>query len=260
LRSGKGPFLIEERAVAIAPSAALYVLALERDRERSLQSAGDVLVVGSPVVDAKEHPSLSALPAAEEEARVVARTYRGSRLLVGAEATKAEFLKLVPGAMILHFAGHAVANEDAPFRSRIVLAPATGGEGAGDLYASEIGQLRLPETRLVILSACQTAEGRIWKNEGVESLARPFFAAGVPVVVASLWRVEDVATAELFPELHDQINKGNDPITALRNTQIAMIKSSDESRREPAFWAGFEVIGGASSASPGPWFEQRSRN
>jgi CHAT domain-containing protein/tetratricopeptide (TPR) repeat protein len=251
--SDTGRPLIEESTVAISPSATLFLLAREHDRELSLESPGNVLVVGNPTFDEGEHPGLEDLPAAEAEAREVGGGYPGAQLLLGADATKRAFLKAAPEATILHLALHAIANPVAPSRSRLVLAPEPGQPASGSLFAVEIGRLELPRTRLVVLGACETAEGRIWKTEGAESLARPFLAAGVPAVVASLWPVDDDATALLFTEFHRQIRRGIDPATALREAQRAMIASPDERWRQPSMWAGFELIGGVTEDSPGLW-------
>lgn len=251
--AGTGKRLIEDRTVAIAPSATLFLLACEHDRERSRESPGNVLVVGNPAFDRGEHPGLEDLPAAEQEAREIAGSYPGAQLLLGADATKRAFLTIAPEAAILHLALHAIANPVAPSRSRLALAPEPGRSASESLFAVEIGQLDLPRTRLVILGACETAEGRIWKTEGAESLARPFLAAGVPAVVASLWPVDDDATAVLFAEFHRQIRRGLDPAAALQEAQRSMITSPDERWRRPSMWAGFELIGGGAVDARGLW-------
>src|SRR5215218_4098707 len=115
----------------------------------------------------------------------VAALYPQAETLTGPWATKSRFLTEVGRYEIVHFAGHAISNEEFPLLSMLVLAPEAGSAGA--LMAHEIYGLKLERTRLVVLAACSTARARISPGEGVLGLARPFLAAGVPSVVASLW-------------------------------------------------------------------------
>ena len=109
--------------------------------------------------------------------------------------------------------------------------------------AREIYGLRLDRTRLVVLAACDTGNEYIPGSEGATSLARAFLAAGVPTVVASLWSVDDRATAGLFDRFHRFLIAGDDPVDALRKAQLELLHGSDPRDRSPRAWAAFEVIG-----------------
>jgi CHAT domain-containing protein len=78
----------------------------------------------------------------------------------------------------------------------------------------------------------------------VSSLARPFLAAGVPAVVASLWNVGDRATAPLLVAFHRRLRDGRDPLSALRAAQLELLRGPAPALRSPASWAAFEVFGG----------------
>ena len=115
----------------------------------------------------------------------------------------------------------------------------------GDLHGQD-GLLELDEVTnlklnadLVVLSACQTGQGRMWNAEGVSGLARAFLYAGSRGVLCSLWRVDDAATAELMVALDSGLKAGQAASEALRSAQIAMIQ--DE--RPPLEWAPFILIG-----------------
>jgi CHAT domain-containing protein len=96
--------------------------------------------------------------------------------------------------------------------------------------------------RLVVLSACETALGKEVKGEGLEGLTRGFMYAGARQVVASLWQVDDVATAELMQSFYEGMLKhGLKPAAALRQAQIAMWKQTRHAA--PYFWAGFVMQG-----------------
>ncbi len=149
-----------------------------------------------------------------------------------------------PANAVVHFAGHGVSNDDAPALSRLLLA----GPGRSDrsLFAHEIAAMRFAHTDLVVLAACRTSAGRIRRGEGVMSLARPFIAAGVPTVVASLWDVDDRATHALFVAFHRALRDGAPVAEALRAAQLAALSDHDAVVRNPANWASFAVIGGLS--------------
>jgi CHAT domain-containing protein len=111
----------------------------------------------------------------------------------------------------------------------------------GFLRMSEIFNLRLPAD-LVVLSACQTALGKEIKGEGLVGLTRGFMYAGAERVVASLWQVDDQATAQLMRHFYHGMLKDNlRPAAALRAAQIEMSKSSRWS--SPYYWAGFVIQG-----------------
>jgi CHAT domain-containing protein len=105
--------------------------------------------------------------------------------------------------------------------------------------------MKLARTRLVVLSACQTAIERSYRGEGAISIARPFIAAGVPVVVASLWTVDSDMTAELMIRFHRHRKRdGLSTVEALRQAQLDMLSSPGQQQRRPNSWAAFVAIGG----------------
>jgi CHAT domain-containing protein len=105
----------------------------------------------------------------------------------------------------------------------------------------DIYNLRL-DADLVVLSACQTALGKEIKGEGLVGLTRAFFYAGAPRVVASLWQVNDLATAELMKKFYrGLLERRLRPAAALRAAQIEM--SHDPRWKSPYFWAGFVLQG-----------------
>jgi CHAT domain-containing protein len=204
-----------------------------------------VLAVGDPAFDPNLF-RLPRLPGAEREARRIGDDYSGARLLVGPAATKSAFLRDAALSDIVHFAGHGVVTPEAPLLSHLVLAsePQTGASGA--LYARELFAARLPRTRVAILSGCQTADGHLSDTEGTSSLARAFFAAGVPAVVASLWAVNDAQTGDFFVAYHAELSRGVDPATALRQTQRRWLAESPDRWRSVSTWAGFQLFGATS--------------
>jgi CHAT domain-containing protein/tetratricopeptide (TPR) repeat protein len=144
---------------------------------------------------------------------------------------------------IIHIATHGLLNSRSPELSGLVfsLVDRQGKPQNGFLEAQEIYNLKLGAD-LVVLSACQTALGQEVRGEGLVGLTRGFMYAGVPRVIASLWKVPDQATTELMQKFYRGVlQQGLQPAAALRAAQISMWK---ESRRSaPYYWAGFTLQG-----------------
>jgi len=144
---------------------------------------------------------------------------------------------------IIHLATHSFMDNDNPHLSGLVLSmfDERGLPQNGFLQLYEIYNLRL-HADLVVLSACQTALGKDLKGEGIVGLTRGFMHAGVPRVIASLWAVEDAATAELMARFYRQmIVNGLRPAAALRAAQLDLSKL--KRYNHPYYWAGFVLQG-----------------
>ncbi len=232
-----GRYQIEDHLVSVAPSANFYVRALGR----SVAEPGDgpALIVANPSLASGEE-SLQPLAGADAEAAGIASLLRSASILRGSDATVEHFVKAAADASLIHFAGHAVVNPLRPELSSLVLAPDREGGGTR-LYARDIYRLRLPHVRLVVLSACDSANGKTVGDSPL-SLATSFIAAGAPTVVASLWAVDDAATSEFFNDFYGRLRQGIQPAAALREAQISSLRSGVIN---PATWAAFEVIGGS---------------
>jgi CHAT domain-containing protein len=235
-----GRFLVRDHAVSYSPSATLLLSDLSGPPQRFSHSSR-VLAVGNPVFD-RQTFQLPYLPAAEGEARRIASLYADQNPLTGRDATDTALERMVPGFDILHFAGHAVVVRDAPQLSHLVLA--SDGHSDGAVFSTEIARWKLTRTRLVILSGCNTADGKLSATEGPSSLARAFFAAGVPAVVSSLWAIEDDDTADFFIAFHRRLVDGDPPSVALRETQIKWLGDGRAPVHSVRSWAAFQLFGG----------------
>ena len=144
---------------------------------------------------------------------------------------------------IIHFATHGLLNSEHPELSGLVLS-LLGEDGRpqdGFLRLHEIYNLKLP-AEVVVLSACQTALGKeIW-GEGLVGLTRGFMYAGARRVVASLWQVDDLATAELMKRFYrGMLRQGLRPAAALRAAQLELAR--EKRWAAPYYWAGFVLLG-----------------
>jgi CHAT domain-containing protein len=235
-----GRFLVQDHSVSFAPSATLLIAGLHR-LNSTFSHSTKVLAVGNPTFDSRVF-QLAKLPAAEREARAVAELYDHQSAVVGAAATDVAVERMAPRFDILHFAAHAVVGRNAPQLSHLVLA--SDGHSTGAVFASEIAQWRLPRTKLVILSGCSTGDGKLSATEGTSSLARAFFAAGVPAVISSLWAIDDNDTADFFIAFHRRLAQGEPAAIALRETQIEWLGDGHSRAHPVSSWASFELFGG----------------
>jgi CHAT domain-containing protein len=144
---------------------------------------------------------------------------------------------------ILHFATHTMIDNEHPERSGILLSlvDSQGQPADGFLRMSDIYDLKL-SSNLVVLSACSTALGKEVKGEGLIGLTRGFLYAGASGVTASLWKVDDEATAELMSHFYaGMFQRGLTPAAALRDAQLAMWQ--EKRWRSPYYWAAFVIQG-----------------
>ena len=144
---------------------------------------------------------------------------------------------------IVHFATHGLLNSEHPELSGIILSlvDEAGRPQEGFLQLHEIYNLNLPAD-LVVLSACQTGLGKEIKGEGLVGLTRGFMYAGAARVTASLWKVDDVATAELMRGFYrGMLAEGLPPASALRAAQVNMWRQ--KRWRSPYYWAAFVLQG-----------------
>ncbi len=191
-------------------------------------------------------PSLARLPFTRQEADAILSLARDGKSLKAldfkasrATATSPEMAEY----RIVHFATHGFINSQRPQLSGIVLSLVNeqGYQQDGFLRAHDIYNLRLG-AELVVLSACQTALGRKVKGEGLIGLIRGFMYAGAPRVAASLWSVNDDATADLMKRFYEKmLTEGMTPAAALRAAQVTMWKG--KRRSAPYYWAGFVLQG-----------------
>lgn len=144
---------------------------------------------------------------------------------------------------VLHIATHGLLDEKHPELSGIVLSMVDkeGKPQNGFLRLHDIYNLKLP-IDLVVLSACNTGLGKDISGEGLIGLTRGFMYAGAAGVVASLWKVDDEATAELMKRFYKaMLRDGLHPSAALRQAQLEM--ASQKRWSAPYYWAGFIIQG-----------------
>ena len=168
----------------------------------------------------------------------------GAFIFRGFEASRAvlektDFSKFA----ILHFATHGLLDPKNPKKLGFYLSMVNeaGQDQEGFITMQDVYNLHVPVS-LVVLSACRTGLGEDVRGEGLIGLTRGFMHAGASSVVASLWKVDDEATAELMKYFYtNMLKKGMPPAEALRAAQNTLRQNPQW--RSPHYWAGFTLQG-----------------
>jgi CHAT domain-containing protein/Tfp pilus assembly protein PilF len=275
LQTSTNKYLLELYAIYYAPS--LHVLREMRKRSESLQtlptskdqqngastSSGDQVksqfyAIGNPMfggealarAQALRSTSFLPLPETEKEVQTIgteAYELRASVVRIGQDARE-EVVKAEMGKYrVLHFATHGVLDDHNPLYSYIVLATSNTSKEDGLLEAWEIMEMDL-KAEIAVLSACETARGRVGAGEGMIGMTWALFVAGVPTTVASQWEVPSESTTKLMVTFHRNA-KNASKAEAWRQAALEMIKDP-RYRMKPFYWAGFVVVGDGGRLSP----------
>ena len=136
--------------------------------------------------------------------------------------------------------------EEALMRSGLLFAGANNvwkgnlpeiGMEDGILTAHEVSKMDLSNTKLVVLSACETGLGEIKGSEGVYGLQRAFKIAGVDYIIMSLWQIPDKQTVELMSQFYTNWLGGMEIREAFSTAQATMSEKYD-----PFYWAAFVLV------------------
>jgi CHAT domain-containing protein len=213
-------------------------LAPDADARGRGPGAVHALAVGDPAFSPRSYPRLSRLPGAAREARQVGGLYHAARVMLGADASAASVAAELQTADVVHIAAHAVANLASPDESRLVLA-----DPGGDLSIAEIRKIHSLRARVVVLTACRSASGRIMRGSGALSVTHALTERLVPAAIGMLWDVGDDDSIMLATELHRRLAAGLGVAHALREAQLELLNNSAVNLRLPRVWAAAIGVG-----------------
>lgn len=260
-RAGTDRIVLTGHEILVLPSASVLPL-LRSDARRARAPRDAVAVFADPVFDAADErvvrrnegnpraPAERDFPRLvfsrrEAESLIGIAGYAGSRAMLDFDASLANLRKIDLARFgIVHFATHGVIDTDHPELSGLMLSRVTesGSPQEGFLRAFDIYDMNL-SADLVVMSACRTALGKEVRGEGLIGLTRGFFYAGAARVMASLWRVDDAATAELMRLFYASMlgQRKLSPAGALRDAQRTLSQSNRW--KDPYYWSGFVLQG-----------------
>lgn len=240
-------FLIEGHAVYYAPSLSV-LQKMNQKGAPSKNMESSLIAFGNPVIGKEEqgNADLCPLPEAEREVISVAKSFdpRAAKVFIGSDASEKTFNALAPTYSIIHLATHGIIDNRQPLYSHLLLTRTDGDpENDGRVEARQIMDMNL-HADLAVLSACETANGKISPGEGVIGLSWAFFIAGARSLVVSQWRVNSESTSQLMTEFYARMTRGAESRTraeAMRTATLELMKHTEN--RHPFYWASFVLLG-----------------
>ncbi len=197
---------------------------------------------------------LDALPGSIEEVNEIGKMLKGSTF-TGQDASEGRFKALAGENHIIHLATHAYIDDEDPLKSMLVFSenPELGEDGL--LHVHELYNMNL-NARMVVLSACNTGSGELQGGEGIMSLARAFFYAGVPNIVMTLWTVSDRQSYKLMRSFYEYLRKGRKAEISLRKAKLDYLENALPGYQGPRYWAGYILIGNPDHLFFPYWYRQ----
>jgi CHAT domain-containing protein len=220
-------FLIDRYSIRVMPSASAMTYLVSKKANKR----GDILVFGNPDLGDSRYD----LAFAEKEAMDVAKTKSKSKVFLRKDATVGAFAKYAGSFSYIHLATHGWFDPASPLKSALLLSPEAGSNGM--LTADKLYSLEL-DADLVTLSACETGLSKIANGDDLVGLTRGFLYAGSNSIVASLWKVDDLATSQLMTRFYRELDKTNKR-EALQTAQLETRKTY----AHPYYWASFQLTG-----------------
>ena len=193
---------------------------------------GGVLALGNPIPRLPQN-----LPGTEEEVRNIAQFLPGSSAYIGNAATLDQFKVQAARFPFLHLATHGCFQQGGC--QKLGMEENTLLFADSQFNIRDAALLGLQNTRLLTLSACQTAMQANSNGEEISGVAYVFERAGARAVIASLWNVSDSSTKVLMVQFYQNINKGMSKNEALQQAKLSLIKDNFH----PFYWSPFILIG-----------------
>jgi CHAT domain-containing protein len=236
LQKADSTYLIDHYALALSPSVTVLGFCYRKGTSilEQAQENYRVLALGNPDVGNARFD----LPFAEKEITSLEQTFGQIESYARKQATSSALVAGASRANLVHLSCHGVYDERNPLFSALLLAP-DSTNATGRLEAFKIFGLKL-NASLVMLSACETGLAKVTGGDEVIGLARGFIFAGTPSLIASLWTVDDLATAITVKRFYRYLKSGLSKAEALRQAQLVV---RDQHNRHPAYWASFGLTG-----------------
>lgn len=231
----------------------IYSVTLSSETQKRSRNLSNELIAFAPTYEGMEindslltlYPNLRgeirSLPYAVIEAEDAVRQC-GGKAFIGENATEAAYKSQARNYQIIHLAMHTLVNDSHPAFSKMIFSkPVEGGED-GMLNTYEVYNVPI-NAMMVVLSSCNTGMGMLATGEGILSLARGFLFAGSRSVVMSMWAVEDFSASEVIKSFYKNMRSGETKSSALRSARLKFLRSADQARSHPYYWATLVIYG-----------------
>ncbi|MGY0391864.1 CHAT domain-containing protein [Bizionia sp. KMM 8389] len=232
--NGSTQYLILNHAISYANSATL----LTQLSQKKITNSN--ILAFAPSFDDAETEGLLPLAHNKKEASSVLKHFQGTAH-VDHEATLQNFNSESANFGILHFATHAVLNNNHPEYSYLAFQPNKNLNHL--LYVSDLYNLSI-NSSLVTLSACESGIGDLNLGEGFISLARGFYFSGASSICSTLWKINDASSLKIMDAFYKNLSEGNLKQVALQKAQLRFLnENKDNSLSHPYYWSAFVLSG-----------------
>ncbi len=228
--NNKPDYLLNHYATSYTYSAK-YLLNKFAENENNSNSLLGIAPVNYPY-----NTSLAALKGSDVSLNNIKHEFSNADNFTLGKATKNNFLSNFPDYAIIQLYTHAA---DSSYRNDPVIYFADSAFFLSDLIAD-----RKPLTQLVVLSACETANGKLYKGEGIFSFNRGFASLGIPAAVSNLWSVDNESTYRITELFYKYLAQGKPTDEALQKAKLEFIETSNSREKKlPYYWAGTILVG-----------------
>jgi CHAT domain-containing protein/tetratricopeptide (TPR) repeat protein len=254
-RGDNTPWLLKRMAVSYAYSNRLL------DAENSGKTEGDFGGYGISYEAnkfffseaEKKNDKITPLKYTVEEVNNIQSMLNG-KAWIDQSATKKMFLENASKQGVIHLAMHGFLDPKDALNSGLIFSRDTPNDTTNyltgyDLYAMELN------TKLAVLSACNTGDGVLKGKEGIMSLARSFAFAGCQSLVMSLWSVPDKTTSDIMSHFYENLKNGMPKDVALQQAKLTHLSTAEPSRRVPNTWAAMILMGDIEPLSFAKWWQ-----
>lgn len=233
------PFLIRKTAIHYAFSGAYAEFSNQRlQKERVEYESNFVGLAWGTSSDSNS--DFAPLPKSAEEVQQAAMLWNGIAY-TDAEATESRLRNSLQEAKVVHLAVHGVERTETDTEPKLIL-PVADSIHDGQFRLSELYQIAV-KSDLVILSACQTAQGNYSEGEGTMSMSRGFAFSGCPSIISGLWPLYDGSTSRLMTLWYQSIVKGQPLEISLQKSTKKYLNEVSPLEAHPSYWAGVVLVG-----------------
>lgn len=176
------------------------------------------------------------LPGAKKEVKQIDTYFKGD-MYIGSSATKKNFLEQSSDFDIVHLALHTKIDDKNPRHSQLLFSEERSPLTLYEIYGMQF------KAKLLILSGCNTGIGKLKHGEGVMSLARGFFYAGIENIVLTKWAIADKSGAQIMSYFYKSLKDGYKVDEALQQAKVNYLINSDPLKHHPYYWAGYASVG-----------------
>lgn len=243
------PYLIKRNSIIYNYSASLFAQSaafnedkIDNPRLLALAPIHSTFTLSDINKITRDSDEIVPIPGTIDEVKGICKIFSGKKLL-GKNASEARFKQICDQYQIIHIASHGFVNNEYPLFSRLVFNrnnQDTLNDGLLNTY--EIYNMHV-SAPLVVLSACNTGSGKLYRGEGTISLARGFYVAGAKNIIMTLWAITDKTSNELVQQFYTHLANSETVPLSLQQAKLGFLQNSDEIAAHPFFWAGYISIG-----------------